>query len=328
MIDFMDEVEKRRGNAMALRTAGWIGLIVAAAAGCRRDPHLDVYLDALSAEKRMLEDRIYELERKVDQAEAEIRRLRGDAAKGARDGDRAPRGAPEDGPIEELPPPKVDLLPGRSDKGEPSDDESMPGDLRPPVIEPGEPQPVPKPGKGASSRTRRDRTVSSTLRRGAGGLGSGLAAAGPAPAGRRRAVSIAVDPQHTRGVNRDGRPGDDGLKLTLVPTDASGQFVPEAAPVVVELYEEADPSEPLARWEFTADETALSLHKADVGRGIRLLMKLPPIERRHRRHRLHILYDPEGPKPLEAEYPLDLEPHIPSTAAPSTGRWTPRAGKS
>jgi len=30
-------------------------------AGCRRDPHLDIYLDSLNSEKRYLEDQVYEL---------------------------------------------------------------------------------------------------------------------------------------------------------------------------------------------------------------------------------------------------------------------------
>jgi len=275
-----------------------VGLFALVAAGCRRDPQLAVYLDAVNAEKRMLEDRLYELQHKYDEAQRELEQLKEGQAGGPsrRSTTRsAPRPA-KPRSVDELPPPKIELPPGAG-----GDDDDL--DLRPPSIDPGEPSK--KSGQSSTSQPRRGQTVSMRSD----------ASSSTAP----HVARIMIDPAQTQGVDRDGRPGDDGLRLALLPLDADGRFVPRAAPLTVELYDEGDSTEPLAVWEYSLEETQLALHRADVGRGIRLQMKLPPEPRSHADYRIRVVWDPGGTKRLVTEQTVRLVPH-----AQTSARWTPR----
>ena len=46
------------------------------AVGCRRDPYMDAYFEMLNAEKRVLEDRLYEVQYDYEQALAELETCR------------------------------------------------------------------------------------------------------------------------------------------------------------------------------------------------------------------------------------------------------------
>jgi hypothetical protein len=61
-----------------------VGMCVLVAAGCRRDPRLQVYIDNMNAEKRMLEDTLYDLQydyecklREVEKLQSELERIKG-----------------------------------------------------------------------------------------------------------------------------------------------------------------------------------------------------------------------------------------------------------
>ncbi|HHK42531.1 MAG TPA: hypothetical protein ENJ50_08950, partial [Planctomycetaceae bacterium] len=225
----MDRVSARRGIAMKMHascirlpisvTATLLAMtLVAVATGCRRDPQLAVYLDAVNSEKRMLEDRLYELQHKYDEAQKELERLKESGAESRPSRRERARTEPRR-TVDELPPPKVKL---------PTDDSGDDLDLRPPTIDPGQPS---KPDQSATPRRSTGETVSRREVR------------TEFPSGKPKVARIVIDPDQTEGVDRDGRVGDDGLRLALLPLDDQGKFIHEAAPVTVELYDPRDPAE-------------------------------------------------------------------------------------
>jgi hypothetical protein len=69
---------------MSVRSILIVVTCVLLAAGCRRDPRLQVYIDNVNAEKRMLEDTLYDLQydyecklREVEQLQSELARVKG-----------------------------------------------------------------------------------------------------------------------------------------------------------------------------------------------------------------------------------------------------------
>jgi hypothetical protein len=107
--------------------------------GCRRDPHLQVYLDNVNAEKRLLEDTLYDLQYDYECSVQEVEKLRGEVTrlKTGSTGSDISHSAPSAG--------------GKSKAKSPasSSDSLFPEipDLKPPTVEPGTPAPpkVPSP---------------------------------------------------------------------------------------------------------------------------------------------------------------------------------------
>ena len=62
----------------------------------------------------------------------------------------------------------------------------------------------------------------------------------------------------TGGMDTDGNPGDEGLRVILQPRDKAGDVVKRAGAVEVELFDLArtEGDRRIARWEFTVDQTA------------------------------------------------------------------------
>jgi len=69
-----------------------------------------------------------------------------------------------------------------------------------------------------------------------------------------RAVALRFN-RHTAGVNIDGRPGDDHIKVILQPLDAEGDAVKRIGSVRLEIFTVAsDRNERVGIWEFTTDQ--------------------------------------------------------------------------
>ena len=51
-------------------------IVVVLLTGCRKDPYMQVYIDNMNAEKRMLEDTLYDLQYDYDSKVAEVEKLR------------------------------------------------------------------------------------------------------------------------------------------------------------------------------------------------------------------------------------------------------------
>lgn len=83
---------------------------------------------------------------------------------------------------------------------------------------------------------------------------------------------IEFHPNLCRGQNLDGKPGDDGLYLVLVPRNVSQEFVPTSGRLTVVLEESLPDSEPsrIGRFEFTAEELSELLEPIGSGQGFHL----------------------------------------------------------
>jgi len=66
-----------------------------------------------------------------------------------------------------------------------------------------------------------------------------------------RATAIRFN-RHTGGVDTDGRPGDDQIKIILEPLDAEGDVVKRAGSLEIEIFHTAE--DKIARWKFTTLE--------------------------------------------------------------------------
>ncbi len=231
-----------------MKTCMWVSFAVLAvlAAGCRRDPYMDSYLDTLNAEKRALEDQIYDLQFDYEQAVRELEQCRKQL------GTTRPSPAGRDN---RLSPPSV-VVP---DDQEPE----VPGDidLSPPTIDPGTPTdpevadpaageniPVPNADDNASASDASDRVH-----------------------------AIVLNAAQTGGADFDGQPGDDGLRVTIEPRDADGRYVEHLGSVAVVLLDPAKTGSEaqVARWDFDREQTQLAMRRAARSKGIRLEMRWP-----------------------------------------------------
>jgi hypothetical protein len=297
-----------------------IALLVAAcciATGCRKDPLLDAHIELLNAEKRALEDRIYELnyeyELKVDElkdARSEIERLRKKpgAEQGSDRGGFTPAPRPDRGP---------DLSPNLPDDVEmapptiefPSEAET--DELRPPRVDPGVPgQPsieLPPTSRAGAVDTIPVRGTSSAL---------------PIDPSDPTITQIYIDPQRTGGSNLDRKPGADALTLVLEPRNADGTYVPLAGPISVVLLDPAELGEAkrVARWDLDASDVDRSMRADKLKDGIRLTLAWPensPPD--HDRLHVFVRYETVDGRKLEAELPIKLK------SEQLSQQWTPRA---
>ncbi|MBN2024837.1 MAG: hypothetical protein JW809_18805 [Pirellulales bacterium] len=293
-----------------------LGLAVLVAAGCRANPHIA----ALERELRLQEDRIYQLEDCLDDAQhslasceaekesLEKRLVDRDGQRGPDDWSGIPTFAPE--------PPKVDLpedefksTPPESWKSRqpsgkappapvaPSDtlqpptapEFSPPGQtdsLRPPAPAPGDspdsPPPLWKPMQPDPTPPAEDGSASQIEEISLGDVVGGVPEGGGSAA---------------------------GMTILIQPRDAQGHPVVAAAPVSVVLIDPALPGESgrVARWDFPADAVADHLGQGGTAKGIRLVLPWP--NGKPRNDRLHLfvrLTAPDGRK-LEADLPIEID---------------------
>ena len=99
----------------------WVAIaLTTLSLGCRRDAYKDAYFDMLNAEKRVLEDRLFETQYNYEQAVAELEAARGNTKGGKKPAGRT-RSDESEGPLtepqadepREAPElPKIELPPG------------------------------------------------------------------------------------------------------------------------------------------------------------------------------------------------------------------------
>lgn len=271
--------------------------------GCRKDPHLQVYIDNMNAEKRLLEDTLYDLQYDYESKVAEVEQLRqklesletggksvlssGDSSSDSTP-DRSGRPREMFPDIPELQLPQIDEGTQREDSPQGAersiDDLGDPDDLAPPKLDLGDGTPV------------------SSI---------------PLPA-NQRVTQLFLNPTRTRGLQQDKRPGDDGIVVAFEPRNRDRQYVPKASRVSIVLLD-PDSRQRVARWELTSDEIESALHKTPHVRGIQLALpwqETPPSE-----SRLHLFvryWLPDG-QAVEADQVISIKPSDQIAA-----RWTPR----
>jgi hypothetical protein len=69
-----------REDAMSVRLLLTAGLAALLLSGCRHDPHMQLYIDNVNAEKRLLEDTLYDLQYDYECSMQEVEKLRDEVA--------------------------------------------------------------------------------------------------------------------------------------------------------------------------------------------------------------------------------------------------------
>ncbi len=271
--------------------------LCALAAGCRSDPNLNSHIESLNAERRALEDQLYELEydyerkaAELEEAKERLSRLEGGETRSRRDGDV---------PRVELPAADDDFL-----------------DLSPPLVTPGVPdQPASElPTPNANSRSSRRDFETQPVR-----VGPTLLEPGDP-----RITHIHIDPQHTGGSDFDQQPGDDGILVALEPRNRNENFVPLAGPLTVVVLDyakrEAGDEARVARWDLTAPQVDQSLHNNSSQRGI--FLRLPWSDERPESSKLMVAvrYTTADGRQLEATRDIFV-----TRPGQFSQRWTPRS---
>jgi hypothetical protein len=283
-----------------------------AVAGCRTDPNITL----LERELRLQEDEIYRLRGVVEDYQAALRscqegalpRRRSEAAEpglGGLPGPPKVEGVPKALPETGSAPSGADN--GRANEARPSPSEAPlwkpPGAGQPdgpseegPVQGPNSPRlPIPRPpdddtvGNGAEVHPT-------------GGTGPLL------PANSRQVTQLTLDRRLTGGYDTDSRPGDEGILVVIQPQDAQGRSVQAPAEVSVAVLDPALQGEAarVARWDFTAAETATRFRKTGPGGAIQLKMLWPADPPVHSQLYLFVRYTTGDGRRLQAEGPIQI----------------------
>ena len=280
-----------------LRQLAMASVLCALAVGCRTNPSLNSHIEVLNAEKRALEDQLYELEydyeRKVTELEETKERLR--KLDGGETGSRRSNQSP-----------RVEL---------PAADDGF-LDLSPPTVTPGTPDGprIEMPAPNSGSRTT-PRTINTEPVR----IGPTLIEPSDP-----RITHVHIDPVHTGGSDFDHQPGDDGILIVIEPRNQSDAFVPLAGPLMVVVLDyakrDAGAEARVAKWELTAQQVDRSLHNNSSQRGIYL--RLPWGEQRPESNKLMVAvrYTTADGRKLEAT--RDIFVTLPGQVSQ---RWTPRS---
>ncbi|MCU0961220.1 MAG: hypothetical protein MUF48_14065 [Pirellulaceae bacterium] len=115
---------------MSIRFLPTASLLLVLLSGCRTNPHTQVYLDNVNAEKRLLEDTLYDLQYDYECNLKELENLRAELTR-VRRGDVSASPAPRDGAASRRKPSPPSAAGG----------DIAPDELAPPVVEPGTPAP-------------------------------------------------------------------------------------------------------------------------------------------------------------------------------------------
>jgi hypothetical protein len=203
-----------------------------------------------------------------------------------------------------------------------------PGELPPGVPEvPKELQMPSKPagpsGKGAERRSsRRSGSPSdadnadgpaldgaSASRAGRFALASRSAAEPFTPAGDSRQVaSIALNRTLTGGIGAESGPGDQGLLVVVEPRDRAGRTVDapgEMSVVVIDPALDGDAAR-VARWDFTAAETAAMFRRTGAQRAIHVTTAWPAEPPRHNQLNLFVRYVTIDGRKLQADQKIEV----------------------
>jgi len=284
----------------------WAALALAALLpGCRRDAYTDAYFDMLNAEKRVLEDRVYEAEYNYEKAMQELEAAKVSAKDGKKPASRTRSTAPEipltepqEGPPDEIPEvPKIELPPG-VEEGKRS--KSGSAAVRPASAVLGE-----SPALAALNRPLSDDELAAAI----------------VSALDQRVELIRLNPRLTGGLDLDAKPGDDGISVLVEPRNRSGDFVAEAACVSVVLMDptKSDDTARVARWDLDAQAATRLLHTAPPDRGLLLRLPWPDCPPENKRLHLFVRYLTADGRKIEADREIEI-----NAKDLVADRWTPR----
>ncbi len=124
--------------------------------------------------------------------------------------------------------------------------------------------------------------------------------------GSRRVARLALSRLLCGGYDNDGRPGDEGITLRLQPRDAQGRLVEAPGDVAVVVLDSAlrGESARVARWDFTAAQTATRFRGSGTTRGIQLKAPWPAAAPSHGRLHLFVRYTTADGRRFEVDQPI------------------------
>ena len=133
-------------------------------------------------------------------------------------------------------------------------------------------------------------------------------------------AQVSLDARLTGGYEVDGRPGDDGIMVVIEPRDAAGQLLDAAAPVSVVVLDPvlSGKTARVARWDFTAEETAALFREMAPGGRIHLEMIWPAATPLHETLHVFVRYTTADGRRLEADGPIGIR-----LAGHSSPGWAP-----
>jgi hypothetical protein len=303
--------------------------------GCRTDPRIT----ALENELRLQEDRIYELQDSLKTAQESLEASQQDGEASRKDEGESDAASERISPRALAPPePPAKLAPAErkpakttTPSGSPKTEElpelqiemPAPGDFKTDVPEtlkstpaPGElplpklrdaPKAIPNPSRGKDAPGE-----APPFQPGANkGAGPALprADAGSIDPASARVQKITLDELLTGAFDVDGRPGDDGLSVVVQPLDDNGRRAVAAGPISVVVIDPAISGEAarVARWDFTAEETAAMYRKSGSAEGFHLELRWPDQTAiRHDELRLFVRYTTADGRKLHAEKPIEV----------------------
>ncbi len=272
------------------------GLACLALAGCRSDPNTAL----LERELRLQEDKIYALQDRVEDCQAELLSARREntALRQQLDTDQDESERPVDlrqpagvgGPIATpLVPPVIDLPMQSLPKGEVPESLQRPAQPIAPRSEPAEAAEAAEAEPDASD--------------------GGDDAASPAVMSDSRQVThLALRTRLCGGYDSDGRPGDEGITVVFEPHDERGRYVEAPADVSIVVVDPAILGEAgrVARWSFTTAETARAFADPGMARGIALEMAWPNDPPAHGKLHLFVRYMTADGRKVQADGPIHV----------------------
>lgn len=301
-----------------------LGLIAMLAIGCQQSPYIHAHLESINAEKRALEDQLYDLEYDYQQACRELAALRQQSGQGSSSSNAPPSvtpsrsrsSSPSRSKSSEVIPPMVDegtLVEPRIEL--PPATDSPDSRMKPETL-PGTPPPIP-PSLDPRNSTKPRGPNSASPASATAGTRS-LEPADP------RVTHIFLNPLLTGGRDFDRHPGDDGIIVVVEPRNRDDAFVPLAGPITVVALDPtkgAEESRIVERWEIQANEVQKSLRNSATMRGIELRLPWSSAAPQTNRLQLHVRYITVDNRDLRSDRPLFL--NLPGQF---TQQWTPRAG--
>ncbi|MDA1177799.1 MAG: hypothetical protein O2931_03280, partial [Planctomycetota bacterium] len=118
-----------------------------------------------------------------------------------------------------------------------------------------------------------------------------------------RVERIILNRRLTGGYDFDEQAGHEGLYLVVEPQDDQGAYLPNPAPLEVTVLDpkRTDTSSRVARWDFTAAETAAHMRQSLVGKGIHLQLPWPHQPPTHEELEVLATYHTTDGRALEAK---------------------------
>ena len=144
----------------------------------------------------------------------------------------------------------------------------------------------------------------------------------PAPPSDKKVTHLFLNPALTGGVDFDGQPGDDGLRIIVEPRNADDQFINESGTLSVVVLDPTRQGEAarLARWDFDQPATRQLLADNSPRDGMKLELPWPASPPDANRLQLFVRYVTADGRKLQA----DREVFI-THADQAISRWTPRS---